>query len=146
MLRTLFLCCFLFVSYNVSAQIDFSYVDDHEAMVKQAEVYKKPFIVYFTMDICPPCERMKREVFSDQQVSQIANEKYLTYSVNISHYSGKRLGSEHNVSVAPTFMFFDANGNLQERVEGAVSQTNFRKLLEEHASVEVPHTEFSNFR
>lgn len=135
-----------FNSLDLTAQIDFSFVDDQSAMKRQADVYKKPFLVYFTMDICPPCERMKRDVFSDSSISAIANEKYLTYSVNINQYGGKKLGQEHNIQSAPTILFFDANGNLTQRVDGAVSATNFKKMLEENATVAAPNTDFSDFR
>lgn len=142
-LFTILLCL---VNVSVEAQINFSKSNNLEAMKEAAAFENKPFIVYFTMDICPPCERMKKEVFAKNEVANIVDQKYLAYSVNLNQHYGKNLGQQQNVQSAPTFLFFDASGNLTQRVDGATSLSNFVKILDANSRIEVPHTDFSDFR
>ena len=112
-----------------------------EDMGKAAEVAKKekkPILILFTgSDWCPPCMRMAKETWSNQQVIGYVNKHYVPLLVDmpkrklLTHEQAKKnnqLAEKYKLQFVPTIIVVDAAGEEKART-GFNTPDDFLKFL-----------------
>ena len=90
---------------------------------------KKGIFLFFEMDACPFCERMKTTILNQSDVQAAYRALYLVYSIDvngdteITDFQGKattekEFAFSHRVRATPTLLFFDLDGKLVTRYTG----------------------------
>ncbi|MDT3705369.1 MAG: thioredoxin family protein [Thiobacillus sp.] len=90
---------------------------------------KKGIFLFFEMDDCPFCERMKTTVLNQTDVQDAFRAQFLLYSIDvngdtqIADFQGKDTTEKafafaHRVRATPALLFFDLDGKLIARHTG----------------------------
>jgi thioredoxin-related protein len=90
---------------------------------------KKGIFLFFEMDECPFCERMKTTILNQPDVQDAYREKFLVYSIDVNgdtemtdfqgkHQTEKAFAFANRVRATPTLLFFDLDGKLVARHTG----------------------------
>jgi thioredoxin-related protein len=116
---------------------------------------KQGILVFFEMDECPFCHRMKRDVLNRPEVQDWYREHFLVFSVDVegdtevTDFSGRTMSAkdfafrEHRVRATPVFAFFDLDGERVYRYTGATRDAQEFLLLGEFVAGR--HYEATNF-
>ncbi|MCK4587795.1 MAG: thioredoxin fold domain-containing protein [Gammaproteobacteria bacterium] len=104
-----------------------------EELVKAREEGKKGILLFFEIDICPFCHRMKRTVLNQPEVQDYFRENFLIFSVDVEgdveivDFDGKIINQNvfsekvNRVRATPVFMFYDLEGKPVVRFTGPTS-------------------------
>lgn len=132
----LLLSLYLFSSISVAEQLDFfdqGFGDFSEELELAKEEGKKGILIFFEMDDCPFCHRMKTTILNQSQVISYYKKHFKIYPVDIegdvemTDFKGKITTQkdfafkEHRVRATPVFAFFDLTGKRVVRYTGATS-------------------------
>ena len=90
---------------------------------------KQGIFLFFEMDDCPFCERMKTTILNQAEVQDAFRAKFLVYSIDVNgdtemtDFQGKDTSEKdfafaHRVRATPTLLFFDLDGKLVARHTG----------------------------
>lgn len=90
---------------------------------------KKGIFLFFEMDDCPFCERMKTTILNQADVQDAFRAQFLVYSIDVNgdtqmtDFQGKAQTEKafaftHRVRATPTMLFFDLDGKLVTRHTG----------------------------
>lgn len=90
---------------------------------------KKGIFLFFEMDECPFCERMKTTILNQADVQDAYRESFLVYPMDVNgdtamtDFEGKDTTEKafafaHRVRATPTLLFFDLDGKLVTRHTG----------------------------
>jgi thioredoxin-related protein len=90
---------------------------------------KKGIFLFFEMDDCPFCERMKTTILNQSEVQDAFRALFLLYPVDVNgdtemtDFQGKLTTEKafavvHRVRATPTLLFFDLDGKLVARHTG----------------------------
>jgi len=94
---------------------------DHDASMTQAAADGQPALVLFTADWCPPCQQMKKYVFSDPTVATLIGERFVPIKVDMTD-SGDRaaeaLANRYRLRGVPTLVVLDPTGKELDRRHG----------------------------
>ena len=103
---------------------------DFQADLQEAKKQgKQGIFLFFEMDDCPFCERMKTTVLNQSDVQDAYRKKFLVYSIDVNgdtemtdfqgkHMTEKAFAFAHRVRATPTLLFFDLDGKLVSRHTG----------------------------
>lgn len=105
---------------------DTSFGDLSEELQNAQAAGKKGVMIFFEMDECPFCHRMKQHVLSRPDVQAFFKERFLLLhidiegDVEITDFQGqpttmKAFAVEHRVRATPVFQFFDLEGKPIKR-------------------------------
>jgi len=81
---------------------------------------------------------MEKTTFSDEGVSTLLNEKFVPLKIDIDDFDGYALKEHFGVKVLPTFLIFNSDGKVIERIEETLSPSRMTQLLEESLSAFTP--------
>ena len=92
---------------------------------------KKGIFLFFEMDECPWCERMKATILNQSEVQDDFRAKFLLYPIDVNgdteltDFQGKLTTEKafafgHRVRATPVMMFFDLDGKVLARHTGPV--------------------------
>ena len=101
---------------------------------------KKAIMLFFEMDDCPWCARMKSTILNQPDVQDYYRQYFLMYPIDtqgdttMTDFSGKQtlektFALENRVRATPTIVFFDLDGNLIVRHTGPTKDKDDFKLL-----------------
>lgn len=104
---------------------------------------KKGLFVFFEMDECPFCHRMKKTVLNQVDIQQFFRENFHSISVDIEgdleiiDFEGnpttqKEFASKNRVRATPVMAFYDLEGQQVVRYTGAASGSEEFMLLAEY--------------
>lgn len=90
---------------------------------------KKGIFLFFEMDACPFCERMKSTILNQSDVQDAFRAQFLLYSIDVNgdtemtdfqgkHTTEKDFAFGLRVRATPTLLFFDLDGKLVTRHTG----------------------------
>lgn len=90
---------------------------------------KKGIFLFFEMDDCPFCERMKTTILNQSDVQDAFRTQFLLYSIDVNgdtemtDFQGKSTTEKafafaHRVRATPTLLFFDLDGKMIARHTG----------------------------
>lgn len=136
-MRPLIIAFFLLFALPVSAETrdpgNFFFqpkFGDLQADLKEARKQgKKGIFLFFEMDGCPFCERMKNTILNQSDVQDAFRAQFLLYPIDvngnaeITNFQGKPTTEKDfafalRVRATPTLMFFDLDGKLATRHTG----------------------------
>jgi len=133
--KLLLVSLFLVVSINAQADAysDFfsqTWGNLQEELDVAKEGGKKGIFLFFEMDECPFCTRMKQTIFSQKDVQEKFTADFLALPIDIegdtevTDFKGNAMLSKefaqkvHRVRATPVMMFFDLEGNKLYRHTG----------------------------
>jgi thioredoxin-related protein len=105
--------------------------DYSEEIVKAKEEGKKGVLLFFEMDECPFCHRMKTTVLNQPEVQEYFRKHFLLFSVDIEGdvdvvtFKGESMSQKdfsfkvNRVRATPVFAFYDLQGDQVVRYTGA---------------------------
>lgn len=97
-----------------------------EAFEKSIEM-KKSLMLFITMKGCYACDRMKEDVFTDQEVKDYLEEHFTLVELDLKE---NKIPKNFATYMTPTYEFIDANGDrIVETAYGSKSKERFFKLL-----------------
>ncbi|XOV93367.1 MAG: thioredoxin family protein [Bacteroidota bacterium] len=67
-----------------------------------------------------PCKLMEEYIFTDPEVGEFYNSKFINLSVDMEAFPGTELAERYQVYLYPTLLFIDGNGTLVHRGCGAM--------------------------
>jgi len=100
-------------------------------MIKEALKSKKPFVIDFYADWCPPCRAMAPIM---EELEKKYKGKVEVIKVNVDLSQNRSIVIKYKVVSIPTFVFIDSEGKISNIVIGyrekEVMENEFRKLLQ----------------
>lgn len=103
--------------------------DFKEELAVAKQEGKKGIMLFFEMDDCPFCARMKSTILNQSEVQDYYRQNFLMYPIDtqgdtpMTDFSGKEtiekaFALEHRVRATPTIVFFDFDGKAVVRHTG----------------------------
>lgn len=142
------LLCYLFLVLptHAAAEVIFdeTFGDFTEELKHAREQGKAGIFIFFEMDECPFCHRMKTTVLNQQRVIDYFKKNFMMFSVDIegdiemTDFQGKVMPmkdfafKQHRVRATPVLAFFDLQGNLVTKYTGATADADEFLLLGEY--------------
>ncbi|WP_018935352.1 thioredoxin family protein [Thioalkalivibrio sp. ALJ24] len=133
--------------------------DFQEELEMAREDGKKGILIFFEMDDCPFCHRMKNQVLNQPEVQDYYREHFAIFSVDIegdieiTDFEGEPRRQadfatrDFRVRATPVFQFFDLDGEPIHRFTGATRDTEeFLTLGKFVAEGHFEETSFNRFR
>ena len=106
---------------------------DFSAFKQLAKFQNKPYFIMFSASWCSPCQRIKNELFTNQQIATFSNQNYLAYYIDLESFDGAEINSKFfKVSQLPTIIFFDPKGIETDRAIGYFDGYYFFRKLRAH--------------
>ncbi len=110
---------FLVSSVAVQSQINFEQFEWDEVLKKAKEENKTVFLeAYATWS--EPCQLLEKYAFSDLEVANFYNDTFLNIRLDMEQYPGIGLAEKYEVSIYPTLLFINGNGEVVHRGCGAM--------------------------
>ena len=119
-----FLFCYFFQLSWSQTSFNPNEISYKEALV-QSKKEKKPVFIMLYATWCPHCNTMKSTVFSDQNVKDFMNAKYISVWKDIEKEDGKEIKAHYQTNGLPTFLFIDANETLLYSIKGEMKKEAF---------------------
>lgn len=116
------------VSGPASASAWHNNVDD---AITQAGQSRKPILVYFTADWCPPCQSFKKQVLADSDVKATLESQFVLVMIDLTQQGGDnaKLANKLGVRSIPTLILYDADGQEIDRKNGGMDAGYFQQWL-----------------
>lgn len=108
------------------------FLTSEETARSQAHMEGKHYIIVFHADWCQPCQWVERVTMTDQTVVSLLNQGYATVKADLDDPDGFQLFQRYGVSVLPTWIVFQSDGNILERIEGVQSPVQMAEVLGKH--------------
>jgi protein disulfide-isomerase len=97
---------------------------------QQATESSKPIILYFTGSWCVPCRIMKRQVWADEQVTELVNARFIPVAIDVDNPDDAAVLARYEIRSTPVTIITDPQGNALDWRAGGISKSEFLKLLE----------------
>lgn len=118
---------------------------------------KQGIMIFFGMEDCPFCHKMKKTVLNQPDVIKYYKDNFASYEVDvngdikISDFDGKPtshklLALKHNVRATPVIAFFDTDGNKIFTRTGYSSKEEFMLLGDFIATKKYQTLNFSKYK
>lgn len=133
--------------------------DFQEELAKAKEEGKKGIFLFFEMDECPWCHRMKTTILNQPEIQEHFRKHFLNFSVDIEGdveivdfkgetYTQKVFSEKINrVRATPVMAFYDLEGNQVVRFTGAASEVaEFFWLAEYYLDGHYKKTNFTRYK
>lgn len=98
-----------------------------EELKAEAKKQNKPIFMDAFTTWCGPCKRMSANVFPQPAVGEFYNKNFINYKLDMEKGEGPAIAKQFNVAFYPTYLFFNANGELIHRASGAKGPEDFIK-------------------
>ena len=89
----------------------------------------KNMLLFFTGKWCSPCRIMKREVFADDEVEKLVNDKVIPITINIDNPKTKEIVQYFKVGATPTTIIVNSNGEVLDYAVGKMNKKEFLEML-----------------
>jgi len=136
-----------------------SWGDFSEELAKAKEQGKAGVLLFFEMDECPFCHRMKQTVLNQPEVQEYFRQHFLSFAVDIegdveiTDFEGNSLTQKefatkiNRVRATPVFAFYDLEGKQVVRYTGATTGIEeFMWLGEFFVNGEYKNTKFTAYK
>ena len=93
----------------------------------EAEKTGKIVMVDVVRNGCHYCTDMHNEVFKDINMAAYIEEKFIPIKINLSY---EKMPIETDVSMTPTFFFFDSKKRIIKKIPGSWNKEDFLNFLD----------------
>lgn len=100
-------------------RIDFQSNPEWKKVLAEARRSDKIIFLDAYTTWCGPCKKMEREVFTQMQVANFFNQKFINVKYDMEKGEGPRLKSKYGIGVFPTYLFITPKGKVIHRIVGA---------------------------
>lgn len=76
---------------------------------------------------CGPCKLMARDVFTNDEVADLFNDKFVNVKFDMEKGEGIFLHKNYEVSAFPTYLFINGDGEVVHKIVGSMSAEEFLK-------------------
>lgn len=104
-------------------------------ILKRAKAEKKVIFLDAYASWCGPCKMLQKRVFTQKQVGDYFNTKFINVKMDMEKGEGPALSQIYPLEAYPTLLFIDGNGRVLKKVIGYQSPEN---LLSIGKSVKTP--------
>ena len=142
------LLCWFFLTLPAyaaeTAFFDETFGDFKEELTHAKEQGKAGVFIFFEMDECPFCYRMKTTVMNQQRVMDYFKKNFLLFPIDIegdiemTDFQGQTMRmkefafNQHRVRATPVLAFFDLQGKMVAKYTGATADADEFMLLGEY--------------
>jgi thioredoxin-related protein len=136
-----------------------SFGDYQEELATAKEENKKGVMIFFEMDDCPFCHRMKKNILNQPDVQDYFRRNFRVFSLDIegdiemTDFEGKQISQkdfafqQHRVRATPVIAFFDLDGQKVMSYTGAARDTKEFLLMGEFvAEGHYKNSSFTKFK
>ncbi len=116
------------IAFSLSANTDF-YTGNFESARAKAQLEGKMLLIDFYASWCSPCKWMDETTFKDEGVGELINDRFIPLKIDIDDFDGYALKEHFDVSVLPTFLIFNEEGKVVERIEETLSPSKMTTVL-----------------
>ncbi len=91
----------------------------------------RPVMMYFTIDGCPPCRYLKKNVYLNERVADLIESKFVPLKLDLTDPTDELFEMSQALSIRafPTVVFFDSDGAEFDRFVGAVDVDQMIDIL-----------------
>jgi thioredoxin-related protein len=100
----------------------------YEKALKVAKEKNKIILIKLSRENCHFCEKMDREVFSDEEVIEAMNKDFTVVSLDIGK---EALPLNLKKGMTPTFIFVNKNEKIMAKIPGSWTKKDFLEILKE---------------
>ena len=100
----------------------------YDDAIKQAKKEQKIVVIAASSTHCRYCEKMDREVFSDEDVVAALSKDFVAVKVNVSN---DKLPLNLQAKMTPAFFFVNAEGKVIKTIPGSWNKVDFLEILKE---------------
>ena len=76
---------------------------------------------------CVPCKVLEKEVFTDKEVTEYFNAKFVNFRLDIEKGEGPELKKKFGVQPVPTLVFVNSSGEVEHKFIGSSTKEDFMK-------------------
>lgn len=96
----------------------------------QSKSTGKDIFIDFRADWCKPCLEMEKETFSNIEVGDAINSKYIPIKFDVDYFEGMDVKEQYNVGVLPTILIINSSGAVQRRLLGQKTPSSLMSELD----------------
>ena len=134
LLMSLAFVMYAFNSLEKKAMVEGKGISFFDGSLEEAKKEAKESDKYLFVDVyatwCGPCKLLKRNTFSDAEVGEYFNEKFVSKMVDGERGEGLALVRKHPIAGYPTMFVFDSDGKLMGKVVGYQSPSQLISRVE----------------
>jgi thioredoxin-related protein len=106
-----------FTAHIMSAQVTF-FTGTWNELFEKAKAENKPVMVFLKLSTCGYCKYTENQIFKRDTAFEYLNENYLCYEVDLKTPEGRKLKNEYDVTMTPSFLFYNSKGKFTRIAEG----------------------------
>lgn len=92
-----------------------SWNTDLPTALAEAQRSGKPVLIDFSAGWCPPCQTMKRDVWTDMEVIGLVRSGYVPVLLDVDQPKGQAASTQYEVQTIPAAIIADENGAALQR-------------------------------
>ena len=97
---------------------------DLNTALTEAQAQQRPVLLVFGATWCPPCKKMKREVWPNAKVAETVAAGFVPVYVDVDDEAQSKVTANYRVSSIPAVLVLDSNGAvIHQRSSMSISQT-----------------------
>ena len=108
-----------------------AWYDSIDEGAMQAELVRKPMLVLYTADWCPPCKMLKKQTFPDNKVAKYLKENYILIKIDLTDRQSpnQAIAREYDVSSIPTMFIYTSRGIEIDSKNGYIGPRDFLEWI-----------------
>jgi len=107
------------LSFQLSAQDAIAFEQQKwQAILEKAQSEDKLIFLDAYAEWCGPCKMMSKNVFTDEQVANFYNDKFINAKIDMEKGEGVELARKYKVQAYPTLLYIDGEGSIAHRAIG----------------------------
>ena len=96
-----------------------------DTALKRSKSEEKPVLLFLYATWCSHCNKMKKEVFPDAEVSDCISKNFVAVAVDAEKGEGIDLKKKYPVSAFPSYFFINSNGQILYGMSGELKPEDF---------------------
>jgi thiol:disulfide interchange protein len=104
---------------------------DYAAGIAEAGQLKRPALLLFTADWCPPCRELKHGPLIDSDVAATITSRYVPIKIDLTQEAPDtgRIAGRYGVNAIPALVIVDGDGSVRARNVGTLDAAALNQWL-----------------